>query len=140
MKYMIIDKESGEILYTLNATTKCQAVIEAFNVLEVELVSERAKQEYKRTCLDCQQEFITTDGRYFRCTLCQGVQGREHLVSCRNLWCGREFTTRDRRAKQCKYCRERNYRVNVPGMKQYCSVCDKTECLKTECPYLKRLS
>ena len=126
--WTIIDKKTGEELHKLSAVTKDQIIAELLEIFEIEL----SGGKHRRTCQVCRQDFDTTDGRYFKCPVCRGTQKEKRTVKCYNSWCGREFTTYDRRTKQCKYCASRKYFIKVPGMQPFCSVCNELECLKRE--------
>ncbi len=130
-KYTVLNKDNGEQT-ELSATTRDSAVIELLGILNLELIMQ--KEEEQRICQICQQEFTTSDKRYFRCSTCRGSkQIKEYENIC--IWCAREFTTTDKRFKRCSYCVSRNFNMKIPAMKQHCRECEKLECDELKCEH-----
>lgn len=125
--YRILNKETGDYV-PLDAKTEIQAYREAFEAMGLEL------QGASRICISCENPFTTTDRRYLRCLTCRrsGQTAPERQVTC--VWCGREFTSTDKREKRCRYCRQRDFRVNIPAMQEYCRKCERSVCLRQNCP------
>lgn len=135
-KYILIDKETGKCLYDLLSTTRRQAVNEVFDVLGV-VLQEEIKPKYKRTCIVCGTEFITIDGRFFKCQEHRNTSNEERELVC--VTCTREFKTYDKRIKRCEYCITRDYHMNILGIEQYCRVCERLKCLEQNCEYYKKV-